>query len=238
MIITKNYEELTKEAAKIIVDTMKQYPEGLYCFAGGDTPVGIYKLLVEAHNKGHIDLRKASYIQLDEWVGINPDNPGSCAAYLMNNLFLKVGVPLENIHMYDVCHSDLDKECEKALSFINKHRNITLSLLGVGVNGHLGFNEPMVSPNKDVHIVKLQSDTKNVGKKYFEHTTLVPSYGITLGLKTLIQSDKVIVVASGKTKQKAIAAYQNKIVDQNWPITHLHNAKRSVVIVDQEAIAL
>lgn len=233
--ICDNYQKLSEAAAKKIIDVMKSNPTGLYCFAGGDTPVLTLNLLVKAHKSGEIDLNQAHYIELDEWVGINRENPGSCFAYLQRELFEPAGVLTERIHFFNSQSQDLSEECAKANQVIKDAGGITLCLLGVGVNGHLGFNEPGVDFKKEAHVVLLDESTQSVGKKYFSNE-VDRSQGITLGIKQLLESKTIIVEASGVKKQVAIQKLLTGEMTNQWPITSVYNHKDCMVITDKEAM--
>ena len=168
LIVTENYEEMSQQATEIIIKTFQSQPNGLYCFAGGDTPVKTLQLLCKAHNDKLIDLTQAYYIELDEWVGLDQTNAGSCLAYLNKNLFEPAHIPLDHIHTFNSLAKNLMEECQRANQYISYHNGLTLTLLGVGVNGHLGFNEPGVNPNNYAHIIDLDEITQSVGKKYFD----------------------------------------------------------------------
>lgn len=228
---------MSKEATKQIVTTLNENPGGLYCFAGGDTPVRTLELLVKAHRKKEVDLHKAFYIQLDEWVGLDSSNEGSCQAYLKENLFDPAAIPKDHVHLLDGTSKQLEKECKEATQFIKEHNGITLSLLGVGVNGHLGFNEPGSSPTSETRVVDLTETTKTVGEKYFSKKTETTK-GITLGLKELTDSKTIIVEASGETKYEAVKKLREGKPDKKWPVTLLTNHTNCTVIVDKKVVEL
>ncbi|MEC6746908.1 glucosamine-6-phosphate deaminase [Marinilactibacillus sp. XAAS-LB27] len=230
-IIVPNYKEMSSIASEKIISTMKLYPNALYCFAGGDTPVGTLELLVSAHNEKRIDLKKAYYIGLDEWVGLDESDEGSCIDYMKRNLFEPANIPEDHIHFFNAKDSNLDEECKLADAFIHSHGGITLSLLGVGVNGHLGFNEPGSNLESLVHIVELSDITKEVAVKYFSKEANV-SQGLTVGLKQLLNSKYLILEANGKTKKAAIQKLMEDKVTLNWPVTTLRLHKNCTVIVN------
>ncbi|SEK55497.1 glucosamine-6-phosphate deaminase [Carnobacterium iners] len=232
LINTENYEELSKVASEKIIEVMKLHPSSLFCFAGGDTPVRTLELLVQAHREKRINLCEAYYIGLDEWVGLDELHKGSCLAYMKTNLFDPVNVPKEQIHFFNAKSSDLEKECELSNNYIKNHQGITLSLLGVGVNGHLGFNEPGTSFESLAHVVDLNEITKKVGEKYFENDVNL-SKGITLGIKQLLESDYLILEASGETKRDSIKKLMENNVTSEWPITALRLHKNCAVIVTE-----
>lgn len=232
--VTKDYEEMSQTAAQIIIKTMQEYPDGLYCFAGGDTPVRTLQLLCKAHRNGEVDLQRAYYIELDEWVGIDQSNPGSCLSYLNQNLFIPGHIPSKHIHAFCSQAGDLDKQCRLANEYIDSHGGITLTLLGVGQNGHLGFNEPGVSFDNNAHIIDLDNTTKTVGKKYFDSDEVL-SKGITLGIRQLMASQTVIVEANGKKKQMPIKKVVDGEVDNMCPVTIINTHPQAYLIIDQDA---
>lgn len=233
--IVENYEEMSQKASQMIIATFQKYPQGLYCFAGGDTPVRTLQLLVEAHQKKIIDLKQAFYIELDEWAGLDQSNSGSCLAYLNKNLFEPASVDYEHIHAFNSLANDLENECQKANNFLIEHGGLTLTLLGVGQNGHLGFNEPGVNFENNAYVIDLDMTTKTVGQKYFQ-TEEVLSKGITLGLKQLMASKVVIVEANGTKKQPPIKKVLDGQVDEMCPVTIINNHPQVCLIIDKLAM--
>lgn len=231
LIKTKNYEELSQAASELIIKVLKENPHSLYCFAGGDTPVGTLELLVKAHKEKEINLSDAYYIGLDEWVGLDSFNEGSCLSYMKRNLFDPANIPKEQVHFFNATSEDLEKECNLADEYIKKHGGITLSLLGVGVNGHLGFNEPGTSFESLAHIVDLNDITKKVGQKYFEQDVMI-SQGITLGIKQLLESKYLILEASGETKKEAVKKLMESKITEDWPVTALRLHTNCTVVLD------
>ncbi|MDF2557572.1 MAG: glucosamine-6-phosphate deaminase [Bacillales bacterium] len=216
-----NYEQLSQTTAQLIIDYVGNNPESLLCMAGGDTPIGTYKVLVEAHLKGIVDFSKCKFIGLDEWVGLDPKEPGSCRSYLQNHLFNPMQIKEENIVFFNSISPDLQSELDRINSFLEVNGPIDISLLGVGVNGHLGFNEPYSNIDENAHIVNLDETTQEVGKKYFGGES-TKTKGITLGLKQLLQSNLIIVVASHSSKMNAINALKKGEYLPEIPVTALN----------------
>lgn len=236
--VMSDYEGLSQKTSQIIIDCIKNKPDGLYCFAGGDTPVRTLQLISEAAINEEIDLSQAKFIELDEWIGISPQNEGSCISYLKKNLFNLAGIKEEQVHIFNSLSTDLEKECQKANHFINENGGIELVLLGVGVNGHLGFNEPGISFENEAHVVSLDKTTKDVGKKYFSSDDTVEiSQGITLGIKQLLDSNHLIVQASGSSKNAAITNLLTGKITNKWPVTSIWRHKRPILIVDTNVFA-
>ena len=232
--ILKDYEEMSLATSQLIIEVMKESPDGLYCFAGGDTPVKTLQLLVEAHQKKIIDLTKAYYIELDEWVGLKQDNTGSCLSYLNRNLFAPAAVPQSHIHHFDSLSSHLDEECQKANEYIEKHGSLTLVLLGIGENGHLGFNEPGVDFDNKAHVISLSSTTQSVGQKYFQEE-MVLKEGITLGIRQLMESEVMVVIANGVKKQNAVRKILQGEVTHMCTATIINEHKNSYLFIDELA---
>lgn len=231
LLNTENYEELSQTTSEIIIKVMKKNPHSLYCFAGGDTPVRTLELLVQAHHEKKINLCKAYYIGLDEWVGLDDSHAGSCISYMKRNLFEPANIPKEQIHFFNAKSKNLEKECNLANEYIKKQGGIKLSLLGVGVNGHLGFNEPGTSFESLAHVVNLNEITQKVGEKYFEQDVTI-SQGITLGIKQILESQYLILEASGGTKKEAIKNLLENEITENWPVTALKLHKNCTVVLD------
>lgn len=239
--VARDYDDLSRRTAARIIEHINNDPTGLYCFAGGDTPVGTLKLVAAAARAGIVDMSRASFVELDEWVGLDPADPGSCVSYLQRNLFEPAGIRPEQIHCFDACAADLAAECDSANTYVSAHGGMSLTLLGVGVNGHLGFNEPGSALDAQAHVVELTESTRTVGTKYFDdaardgHTSA--SRGITLGLAQLLAAHEVIVQASGPTKRDAIGRVLCGTYDPAWPVTSIWGASAAALMVDEAVLA-
>ncbi|KGL42294.1 glucosamine-6-phosphate deaminase [Listeria sp. SHR_NRA_18] len=232
--VLADYETMSDAATALVIETFQRAPEGLYCFAGGDTPVGTLRRLVAAHKAGEIDLQKAYFVELDEWVGLDGDDEGSCLNYLETELFGPAQIDPSHYHYFHAKSADLEGECRAADLFIKQHGGLELILLGVGVNGHLGFNEPGVSFENYAHIIDLDSTTQNVGQKYFTKE-VDRTKGITLGIKHILEAKTAILVANGEKKQVAITHLLEKKVTAEWPVTVLREHTNANIFIDKLA---
>jgi len=230
-IDTKSYDELSDQAARKIFEQVQNKPDSLLCLAGGDTPIGTYERMVEAAKSGKIDFSQCRFLGLDEWVGLGEENPGSCLSYLNRHLFEPLGIKKEQIVFFDAKAEDLTAELTRINEFVRMNGPIDLSLLGVGVNGHLGFNEPYSSLENEAHIVDLDETTQEVGKKYFNGGSTT-SKGISLGLKQLLESKMVIVIANGPTKLEAIDALKMGKYDPSKPVTAINHHSNGYAILN------
>ncbi|WP_430534884.1 glucosamine-6-phosphate deaminase [Listeria rocourtiae] len=233
--VLADYETMSDAAAELVIETLKKAPENLYCFAGGDTPVGTLRRLVTAHKKGEIDLQKAYFVELDEWVGLDGNDKGSCLNYLETELFGPAEIDATHYHYFQAKSVNLENECRAANAFIEAHGGLELVLLGVGVNGHLGFNEPGVSFENYAHIIDLDSTTQNVGQKYFSKE-VDRTKGITLGIKHILEAKTAILVANGEKKQAAIAHLLEEKVTNEWPVTVLRKHDNAHIFIDEIAL--
>ena len=178
------YETLSAAAADEILKQVKTKPQSVLCLAAGETPRLTYEFLAAAARRDNVDFSRCTFVGLDEWIGIRPDNEGSCAYFLEHNLFIPLGIAGKQIKLFDGLTHDLQKECQSMDTFINSRGRIDLMLVGVGMNGHIGFNEPGVEENLHAHVIDLDETTRSVGQKYFRQSTLLQQ-GITLGLRHL-----------------------------------------------------
>lgn len=235
--IFQTHDELSDFVAGEILDTVRQKPEAMLTLATGDTPLLTYKKLSQLSINGDADWSRVKFAALDEWVGVPPENPGSCKSFLNENIFNRIPLQQQNIHLFDVRSADLEKECAKMDHFIRNHGPVDLMLVGIGVSGHIGFNEPGVSADLYSHVIDLESTTKSVGQKYFP-SDIVLSQGITLGLKHILQAKKVIVIANGHHKAGIIKASLKGEITNNVPATLLRRHPGALFALDSEAATL
>ena len=179
-LIFKDYHTLSVAAAKEILGLISNKPDAVLCLAAGDTPSLAYRLLRDMAVEEQVDFSKCTFVGLDEWIGIAPDNRGSCHYFLTNNLFIPLGIKPSQINLFDALSNDPVSECRKMDDTIRTKGGIDLMLVGVGMNGHIGFNEPGVPMNRYAHVVELDAVTTSVGQKYFKQSTTLEK-GITLG---------------------------------------------------------
>ena len=232
--IYKNHSELSAKAAEMIFAQVHRKPDAVLCLAAGDTPRLAYQILAERARSAKLDFSRCTFLGLDEWVGIPPENTGSCAYFLDTNLFDPLGISGEQIILFDAISDDLRGECRKMDHIIESRGHIDLMLVGVGMNGHIGFNEPGVSHDLGAHVVPLDEITKNVGQKYFEkHTSL--KFGITLGLKHFQQSKRAIMIASGLKKAGVMKEVLEGPITPGVPASIIRNHANGFVMLDEDA---
>ncbi|WHY85945.1 glucosamine-6-phosphate deaminase [Neobacillus novalis] len=232
--VASDYEGLSKLAAETIIEQVKKKPDSLLCLAAGSTPTGTLNYLAEAAKRNEVDFSNCYIVGLDEFVGLSWEDEGSCYRYVNEFFFEPLNISKDRIHFFKAQVDDLEKECDETDRYIQEHGGIDVLLLGVGVNGHLGLNEPNVSLNLNSHVIELEATTKKVGQKYFSEAKKLEK-GITIGLKQVLESKTVVVIANGPLKKEAMAALLKGSVDEKYPVSCLNLHENCFVYVDKEA---
>ena len=235
--ICNDYETLSSVAATEIIQVVKKKPDAVLCIAAGDTPRLTCVLLANKARQENIDFSKCTFIGLDEWVGIPPENEGSCGFFLQHMIFNPLHISPLKIHLFNAMSGDLEHDCKTMDNIIFQKGGIDLMLVGIGMNGHIGFNEPGVSFNKYSHVIDLDDATQTVGQKYFTENTMLKK-GITLGLNHLVQSKKVILVANGAKKAEVIRKALEGEISEDMPASIVRLHPQSMVIIEEEAASL
>jgi len=233
--ITDSYEALSKAAAKKAANYINNNPGTLVCFAAGDTPLGTFKELLLMQKEGNVDLSTVWYVGLDEWVGLGIDDKGSCIKVMHDSLYNYI--PKERVRMFNGLADDIQKECSEIYEWIIKHGGIGLSLLGIGRNGHIGFNEPGTPDVEGCFTVELDEVTKSVSKKYFGKERAVTT-GITIGWRTLLDSQEVILLACGINKAQIVKKAIEEDCTPDVPASMLQKHSTLTVILDKGAASL
>ena len=235
LIITKDYDEMSQKAADIFIDFLKKKPNAVLGLATGSTPLGLYKKLIEKNKINEISFKEVVTYNLDEYCDLPKDHEQSYYTFMNENLFKHIDINKENIHIpKGEGNSEINaKNYEDALS----NSKIDIQLLGIGSNGHIGFNEPGTDFNIGVHEVQLSENTIKDNARFFENDiSKVPKKAITMGVKNILDADTIILVASGANKANAIKSVMSGIIDKKVPASALNNHKGKVyVIVDKEA---
>lgn len=232
--IYKDYEALSQHVADEIIRLVKSKPEAVICLASGDTPRLTFNLMTKKAADDKIDFTRCTFIGLDEWVGIPPENEGSCHYFLHHHVFGPLHISANHIHLFNALSKDLEQECRQMDRIIAAKGGIDLILVGVGMNGHIGFNEPGVSPDHYAHVVELEEATRTVGQKYFRHHTSL-SYGISLGLNHLLEARKAIMIANGTKKADVIRRALEEDITPSLPASIMRKHANGLVMLDEGA---
>ena len=196
----KDYEEMSRKAAGIVSAQIIMKPDCVLGLATGSTPVGLYKQLIEWSRNGDLDFSGVRTVNLDEYKGISRENDQSYYYFMHQNLFDHVNIPAGNTHLPDGMEPDSEKECRRYEELIQSMGSVDLQLLGIGHNGHIGFNEPADAFDKLVHCVNLTQSTIEANKRFFASAKEVPRQAYTMGIQTIMRSKKILIIANGEGK--------------------------------------
>lgn len=219
-----------------MVQVIEQKPDAVISVASGNSPLRTCQLFVELVKQKKVDVSKVFFVGLDEWLGVRPDDNGSGESFFKKNIGEPLGIKTDRYHMFDAAAKDVAAECLKMDEIIAKLGGIDLMIVGIGVNGHIGFNEPGVSFDLKSHVIELTEITTQVGQKYFSEQKPLKN-GITLGLSHLMEAGKVILLADGAKKTAIVARAFNGSVSREVPASILQSHKNSIVMLDKVAAA-
>ena len=226
-----DYETLSEATANLIIEVLKQKPEALICIASGDTPLGVCKFLAKSDKKF---FEKCTFVGLDEWVGMDENDEGSCKYGIYQSLLIPLNIPAERIKYFDAKAQDLESECQKINEFIASNGGLDLMLVGVGMNGHIALNEPNTPFGIYAHVSDLEDITKSVGQKYFAKDTIL-TQGITLGLCHLQEAKLPILIANGLRKASVINVALTDEITEKFPASIFQKLENSIVMLDEAA---
>jgi galactosamine-6-phosphate isomerase len=233
LIISSDFEEMSGTAWEDFLFTLEKMSKPVICLPSGKTPV-IFLRNMRNHFSRFKNYPDWYFIGLDEWVGIGKGVKGSCRHFFDEHLFIPLGIPEERISFFNGIAEDLEEECRKAERFIDAHKGIDITVLGIGTNGHLGLNEPDSDPSLRTQIKTLSESTITAAKDYFDEPRVV-SQGITLGLKSLLESGTVFLLASGDSKAEIIKAVVEGSVRKEIPGSFLQDHPNCFVYLDENA---
>lgn len=233
-IIFNDYNELSVKTAEQIATIIQNKPDALLCFPAGETSVGTFKHLIALNKAGKVSFKKCKIVGLDEWANIGEMKSENCFSFLKKHLFDHIDYSKENLCFFDGESPDLKNECRKTDDFLKKNGPIDMMLLGAGMNGHLGLNEPGTSFDLYSHIVHLDETTKKVGQKYFSGKVSLTA-GITLGVKYIMEAKTVILQLNGTRKTEVAKRLVDSEVTTSFPASVLKSHKNSFLLLDKEA---
>lgn len=234
----KDYNDMSRKAANIISAQIIIKPNSVLGLATGSTPEGTYKQLVEWYKKGDLDFSQVKAVNLDEYKGLSKDNDQSYAYFMRKHLFDHVNIDINNTFIPNGLEEDSKKECSRYNQVIKSLGGVDLQLLGIGGNGHIGFNEPGEAFEKETHCVKLTDDTIKANSRFFSSLDLVPKFAYSMGIKSIMQAKSILLVASGKSKADALykTIYGEIIPSVPASILQLHN--NVTIVADDEALSI
>lgn len=235
IIRTENYDEMSIIAAKILANQIKAKPDSVVGLATGSTPIGLYQKLVTLYKKRELDFSQVTSFNLDEYIGLEENHPQSYTSFMKDKLFSHVNINADNIHMPDErLSSNLAAYDER----IRKSGGIDMQLLGIGENGHIGFNEPTDYLTEYTHIVELSNKTIEANSRFFPSLAEVPKKAITMGVGSIMKAKRIVLLASGREKAKALHQALNGQVTTKCPASFLQLHTNVTFVIDKQAAYL
>ena len=237
IIATKNYDEMSRAAASLIAAQVLQKPDSVLGLATGSSPIGAYKKLIQWYQVGALDFSACSTLNLDEYVGLTPDNDQSYAYFMRQNLFDHINIKPENLNIPDGTNPDAAGECARYDGVIEAFGGADLQLLGIGRNGHIGFNEPGDCFVKETHVVDLTESTIDANARFFASRDDVPRKAYTMGIGGIMMARRVVLVACGEDKAEAVAKTVSGPITPEVPASILQLHRDFVLIADEAALS-
>ena len=234
----KDYNDLSRKAANIISAQIIMKPNCVLGLATGSSPIGTYRQLVDWFKKGDLDFREVHTVNLDEYKGLGGDNKESYRFFMNSNLFDQVNIDKQNTNVPNGLATDAEAECDRYNKLIRQLGGIDLQLLGIGHNGHIGFNEPEEAFEKETHLVTLTESTIEANARLFDKQEEVPRYAFTMGIKSIMQAKKILIIASGEDKAQIMRDAFFGPVTPQIPASILQIHNDLTIVADEAALSL
>lgn len=234
----KDYDALSRRAANLISAEVIRKPDCVLGLATGSTPVGTYRQLAAWNQKGDFSFKDVRTVNLDEYLGLPPTHDQSYRYFMQENLFDKIDIPFEHTHVPDGMAADPEQECRRYDELVRSLGYADMQLLGLGQNGHIGFNEPGDCFRKETHVVELTQNTIEANARFFENEVAVPKKAITMGIGCIMAAHRVLLVASGANKAEAVYRTVCGPITPQCPASILQLHNDVVIVGDEEALSM
>ena len=238
IIVVKNYQEMSSCAAKYFAKVISDKPDCVLGLATGDTPIGMYDCLAEEYRQGKLDFSRVRSVNLDEYYPISPDNDQSYRYFMNEKLFDRVNIRKDATMVPDGTAKDVESACRAYENAIDALGGIDIQVLGIGRNGHIGFNEPAKELIPFTHLTELTESTIEANARFFEDETQVPRHALTMGIQSVFKARKIILLASGANKAEAVCAMLKGNISTNCPASLLCLHPDVTLICDRDAYSL
>lgn len=235
LVIRKDYQEISYEGAIIIANLIRKKPDCVLGFATGSTPLGMYKELIRLHREEGLDFSKVVTFNLDEYVGLPPSHNQSYQYFMWENLFKHINIDPRYVHMPMGMADDIEQFCYWYEDKIKQYGGIDLQILGIGAKGHIAFNEPGSSLGSRTRIKTLSEQTCQDNARFFKNKEEVPKYAITMGVGTIMEAKRLLLMASGTAKADAIKNTVEGPIMAKFPATIVQMHQYATILIDREA---
>lgn len=233
----KNYDYMSRVAAEIFLTQIKKKPDSVLGLATGSSVLGLYEHLIKSHKEGNVDFSEITTVNLDEYVGLSGESDQSYRYYMDNNLFNHININFSNTNLPDGLAKDVITECKRYNSLIESFMGVDIQLLGLGLNGHIGFNEPDDVFTKETHVVDLEESTIKANSRFFENEKDVPRQAITMGIQNIMHAKEIVLCVSGKAKAKILKEVLTGPITPHVPGSILQLHPNLTVVADMDALS-
>lgn len=237
VIITENYEQMSKKAAEIIINLVKKNPKAVLGFATGSSPIGLYQNLIKDHKENGTSYKDVFTVNLDEYVGLNAEHDQSYAYFMRTNLFDFIDVDKKNTNLPNGVAPDVQAECDRYNALLDVHQQ-DVQILGLGSNGHIGFNEPNTPFDSVTHLVQLTENTIKDNSRLFKSIDEVPKTALSMGIKNIMNAKSIVMVVSGKNKAEAVKGMVKGEITPALPASVLQLHPFVTIVCDKDAASL
>jgi len=235
IIVARNYEDMSEKAAEIVVQQIISKPDSVLGLATGSTPLGMYEKIINIFRLRKLSFSKVTCFNLDEYIGLSQTSKNSYYHYMFENFFKHVDIKKENINIPNGNADDIDEECRRYEDRTASLGGIDLQVLGIGRNGHIGFNEPNLYFEAVTHRVKLDEDTISANSRLFPSIDDVPRYAISMGVRTIMKAKKILLLASGVEKAEAVYRAVKGRITPGVPASILQIHQDVLILIDEAA---
>ncbi|WP_138419533.1 glucosamine-6-phosphate deaminase [Aquibacillus sediminis] len=236
LIEVENYQEMSEKVCQLMINRITDLTKPVLGLATGSTPERLYQLLVEVNQKDVVSFQDVTTFNLDEYIGLEATDPNSYRYYMNDKLFNHIDIPDEQTHIPNGRADDSEQECARYEALIQQVGGIDIQLLGLGLNGHIGFNEPGTSFKQKTHVVELEESTRKANARFFESIDDVPTHAITMGINTIMQSKEIMLMVSGEKKAGALDRLLNGEVTEEFPASILNEHDHVTIVADKAAL--
>jgi glucosamine-6-phosphate deaminase len=236
IIKVDNYEAMSEKAGMLMAEKIKNNPGLTLGLATGSTPLGVYQYLIQDHQNNGTTYQHVKTINLDEYIGLPPEDANSYHVFMKKNLFNHLDINPNNTHIPNGAAVDLKEECNRYEQLVKEVGGIDLQILGIGENGHIGFNEPGTPFNSRTHVVTLAQNTRQANSRFFTSIDEVPTHALTMGIASILDSKEIFLLASGAKKAAAINRLLTGEISEDFPASALKLHDHVTIIADTEAL--
>ncbi len=236
--VFETVDDVSRYTAQRLIEKIKATPSAVLGLATGSTMEPVYAKLLEHIQQTPMDLSQLTTFNLDEYMGLNPQHPQSYNYYMYQHLFNQLDIPVNHVHLPNGLASDIEAVCSAYSDAIQTLGGLDLQLLGIGSNGHIGFNEPKTCFNSRTHVVKLSEQTRIDNGRFFAEQSEMPTHAITMGIQDILEAKEIILVATGRNKTDIMAQLFNSEIDEDLPASALKQHKNLTIVLDREAATL